>query len=90
LDVADDLYRRALTAGPVGMAQCTITISALLSNTRGLSPQIRQSLFPNSLLKQVAQLDGVMTREFRDDDEDFDAAQLYRWVPGQPNRYNIE
>ncbi len=87
---AEDLYRRALVAGPVGSAMCTTTTSRLLAETPGLEGKISQTFFPNWLFDQVAQLDNVITREFQDYDETRENAVQYGWVPGQPSRFNIE
>ncbi|MEO0357489.1 MAG: hypothetical protein AAF386_04195 [Pseudomonadota bacterium] len=86
---AEDLYRRALVAGPVGAALCTTTTSRLLRETPGITG-IRQTFFPDRLMRQVATQPGVVTKEWRDDDPDKASADLFAWVPGQPNRFNIE
>lgn len=86
---AEDLYRRALTVGPVGQALCTSSTSQLLAQTPGLQGKIRKTFFPDSLIDQVAQLDGVITREWRDNDESKANARYHPW-PDYPTRYIVE
>ncbi|MGV6839540.1 MAG: hypothetical protein ACWA40_05030 [Planktomarina sp.] len=86
---AEDLYRRALQAGPIGQALCAASTSALLSKTPGLQGKIRRTLFPDRLSAQVAKLDGVITREWRDTDANRESAKYFPW-PDYPTRYIVE
>ncbi|MEM7296308.1 MAG: hypothetical protein AAF330_06760 [Pseudomonadota bacterium] len=67
LPVASALLARAKAAGPVPKAMCTRSISALLRETPGLG-SIRQTWFPEFLSEQFAELPGVRTRRYVDDD----------------------
>ena len=72
-EVAESLLRRAMSHGAVMNAFCTNSTSTLLQETPGFE-NIRTSFVPDNLMEQFAKLPGVVTEEFRDDDESKEAA----------------
>ncbi|WP_341367965.1 hypothetical protein [Yoonia sp. BS5-3] len=67
--VAEQALNLALVAGPVAQANCTRTTSRLLRQLPGFE-SIGQTWFPNNLQADFAQLPGVETRTYREDDAD--------------------
>lgn len=68
-DVAERALQLALANGPVPQAHCSRATSRLLRQLPGFEG-IRQSWSPNRLSDDFAELPGVETREYREEDPD--------------------
>lgn len=68
-DVAELAMRLAIANGPTPKAACTTHTTRMLKQLPGFE-HIRQSYFPNNLSEQFADLPGVRTREYRENDAD--------------------
>ncbi len=68
-EVAELLIQRVLSYGAVPKAQCTKSVSSILVGVPGFE-SIRQTWFPNNLMRQFAELPGVTERTITDDDDD--------------------
>ena len=67
--VAERALNLAFQAGPVAQANCTRTTSRLLRQLPGFE-SLPQTWFPNRLFDAFAELPGVTTREYRENDPD--------------------
>ena len=63
------LIQRVLSYGAVPKAQCTKSVSSILVGVPGFE-SIRQTWFPDNLMRQFAELPGVTERTITDDDDD--------------------
>lgn len=68
-EVAEQALRLAMANGPTPKAACTTHTSRMLRQLPGFE-SIKQSLFPNNLSDQFAELPGVRSREYREEDSD--------------------
>lgn len=68
-DVAALAYRLATTNGPTPKAACTRHTSRMLQQLPGFT-SIRTNFFPDALADQFANIPGVQTRFYREDDSD--------------------
>ncbi len=68
-EVAEQALNLALTNGAEPKAHCTRSTSRILQQLPGFE-SIRRTWFPNNLFDDFAQLPGVQTREYREDDAD--------------------
>jgi len=68
-EVAEMAMRLAIANGPTPQASCTRHTSTMLSKLPGFEG-IRTSFFPNNLSDQFAQIPGVRSREYREEDSD--------------------
>ena len=79
-EVAELAMRLAVANGPTPKGRCSSHTSRMLGQLPGLE-SIRTSLFPNNLSDQVAQIPGIRSREYREndsDDKDVAAAKIDR------------
>lgn len=67
-EVAERALNLAFTAGPVPQALCARSTSAILRQLPGFE-KVRHSWSPNRIEEDFAQIPGVETREFRENDE---------------------
>jgi hypothetical protein len=74
-EAAETALQLALVAGPVGKARCTYSIAEILDQLPGVM-SFRTTFFPDNLLKQFADMPGVVTTEYREDDADDKAIAL--------------
>lgn len=85
-DVAERALQLAFQAGPAPKGSCSRFTPRLLRQLPGFE-NIGQTWFPNNLSDDLAELPGVTTREYREDDEDdksiaaqrIDATLAARW-----------
>lgn len=68
-EVAELALRSALANGPTPKAACTRHTSRMLGTLPGFE-SIRPTLFPNNLADQFAEIPGVRSREYRENDSD--------------------
>ena len=68
-EVAEMALRLAIANGPTPKAACTTHTTRMLKQLPGFEG-IRQSFFPNNLSDQFAELPGVRSREYRENDSD--------------------
>ncbi|MBE0412391.1 hypothetical protein [Yoonia sp.] len=68
-EIAERALILALANGAVPKAGCTRATSRLLRQLPGFGG-LRQTIFPDKLMKDFATLPGVVTREYREDDDD--------------------
>lgn len=68
-EVAQMALRLAIANGPTPKAACTTHTSRMLSQLPGFE-SIRRTMFPNNLSNQFAQIPGVRSREYREEDAD--------------------
>lgn len=68
-EVAEHLIRAVQAYGAVPKAQCSQSISSILSNTPGLE-SLPQTWFPKKLMSAFGELPGVTQRTITDDDAD--------------------
>lgn len=77
-DVAEQALQLAIANGPTPKALCTTHTSRMLAQLPGFD-NIRTTMFPNNLADQFAELQGVRSREYREndsDDKDIAAAEI--------------
>ena len=73
-EVAEMALRGVEAAGPVPKALCTTRTSGVLASLPGFE-HIRTTFFPDNLMRQIAGIPQVSTREYREfDDDDKDLA----------------
>ena len=75
-EVAEMALRLAIANGPTPKASCTRHTSRLLGQLPGFT-NIRSTFFPDNLQRQFAQVPGVRTREYRENDSDDKDCLLY-------------
>lgn len=68
-EVAEQAFNLALQAGPVPQAQCARSTSRMLRQLPGFEG-IRQTWGPNKIMEDFAELPGVETTEYWEDDAD--------------------
>jgi hypothetical protein len=68
-EVAEQALNLALRAGPVPQSSCARVTSGMLRELPGFGG-IGRTWFPNGLSADFGKLDGVETREYREDDAD--------------------
>jgi len=68
-EVANALISQVQSYGPVPQAQCSLSISRVLSNTPGFE-SVGTNWFPNRTMARFAEIPGVRTSEIYDDDSD--------------------
>lgn len=68
-EVAEDILRRVLVAGPVPRAQCALSTSSLLGDVPGLEGAIRTTWFPKQLADQFGRLPGATTQRLYEYDD---------------------
>ena len=68
-EVAEQALNLAMEAGPVAPSSCARVTSWLLRQLPGFE-NIGPTLFPNSIADDFAELDGVETTVYREDDDD--------------------
>ncbi len=77
-EVAEMAFRLAAENGPTPKAMCTTHTSSMLKKLPGFS-NIRRTMFPNNLADRFAEIPGVRSREYREndsEDKDVAAAQI--------------
>lgn len=77
-EVAAQLSRAVQEYGAVPKAQCSLSISTILSQVPGWDDNFSRSYFPVRTMENFATLAGVQTREIYDDDSDNNTEILAR------------
>ena len=67
-EVAERAMQLAIANGPTPKASCTRHVSAMLGQLPGFE-SIRTSFFPNNLADQFAEIPGVRSRVYREEDD---------------------
>lgn len=68
-EAAEQALNLALVAGPVSQANCARSVSRIVRQLPGFE-NVRQTWWPNTLVDDFAQLPGVETTEYREEDAD--------------------
>lgn len=78
-EVAEQARRLVMDNGAVPKAYCANSVSSILRQLPGFE-NVRTTMFPENLMESIAQLDGVTTQEFVDDDPDNNGYILARGI----------
>lgn len=87
-EMAARLSRAMLSNGPVPKAQCSLSISRILSEVGGWN-HIRASYFPRRTMESFGEIPGVRTTRIYDDDDDDNQAILQRQAAAEYQRLLI-
>ena len=68
-EVAEMALQRAIANGPTPKAACTLHTSSMLAGLPGFS-NLRRTFFPNNLSDAFAEIPGVRSSEYRENDSD--------------------
>lgn len=78
-EIAAQAMAEAKAYGAVPNAYCANSVSTLLRRLPGFE-KIRVTMYPDVLMDQFAKIQGVVTREYHDDDQDFDGVKVVRGI----------